>query len=95
MPAAVFVGAAAIGARAQPATGAITIAQAVAEAIDHNLSLLAERYNVSFEDVRAVFPAAARHRVLLNFEAQAENLASDAVLAAVLAGVKERDEAAG
>jgi MoxR-like ATPase len=57
-------------------------------------ALLAGRYNVSFEDVRAVFPAALRHRVLLNFEAQAENLSSDTVLAAVLAGVKEREEGA-
>jgi MoxR-like ATPase len=55
-------------------------------------ALLAGRYNVSFDDVRAVFPAALRHRVLLNFEAQAENLASDTILAAVLAGVKEREE---
>jgi MoxR-like ATPase len=55
-------------------------------------ALLAGRYNVSFEDVKAVFPAALRHRVLLNFEAQAENLASDTILAAVLAGVPEREE---
>jgi MoxR-like ATPase len=58
-------------------------------------ALLAGRYNVSFEDVRTVFPAACRHRMLLNFEAQAENLAGDTILAAVLAGVKERDEVAG
>jgi MoxR-like ATPase len=57
-------------------------------------ALLAGRYNVAFEDVRAVFPPAARHRVVLNFEAQAENVASDTVLAAVLAGVGERDGAA-
>jgi MoxR-like ATPase len=55
-------------------------------------ALLAGRYNVSFEDVRAAFLPAMRHRVLLNFEAQAENLASDTVLAAALAGVKEREE---
>jgi hypothetical protein len=34
-----------------------------------------------------------RHRVILNFEAQADNLASDTVLAAVLDGVKEREQA--
>ena len=55
-------------------------------------ALLAGRYNVSFEDVKAVFPAALRHRVLLNFEAQAENLASDTILAAVLASVNVREE---
>jgi len=54
-------------------------------------ALLAGRYNVSFEDIKAVAPAALRHRVLLNFEAQAENLSGDTVLAAVLAGVKERE----
>jgi MoxR-like ATPase len=54
-------------------------------------ALLAGRYNVSFEDVRVAFLPAMRHRVLLNFEAQAENLASDTVLGAVLAGVKERE----
>ncbi len=56
-------------------------------------ALLEGRYNVGFEDVRAAFPAAMRHRVLLNFEAQAENLSSDTVLAAVLSGVKEREGA--
>ena len=30
---------------------------------------------------------AMRHRVLLNFEAQAENVAGDAIVTAVLAGV--------
>ena len=53
--AAAFVVAAATGARAQPAaTGAITTTQAVAEAVDHNLSLLAERYNVTVADAAVV-----------------------------------------
>ena len=51
--------------------------------------LLEGRYNVSFEDIRAVFPAALRHRILLNFEAQAENVPADAVVNAVLAGVSD------
>jgi MoxR-like ATPase len=55
-------------------------------------ALLDGRYNVSFEDVKAVAPAALRHRVLLNFEAQAENVSTDAVVAAVLAGVGEKGE---
>ncbi|HUR53018.1 MAG TPA: AAA family ATPase [Gemmataceae bacterium] len=55
-------------------------------------ALLAGRYNVSFDDIRATFPAAMRHRVILNFEAQADNLASDTVLTAVLEGVKERED---
>ena len=55
-------------------------------------ALLAGRYNVSFDDIRAAFPAAMRHRVILNFEAQADNIASDTVLASVLDGVKEREQ---
>lgn len=43
-------------------------------------ALLEGRYNVGFEDIRGVFPPALRHRVLLNFEAQAEGLEPDAVL---------------
>src|SRR5262249_31219112 len=43
-------------------------------------ALLEGRYNVSFEDIRKVFLPALRHRVLLNFEAQAENISSDQVL---------------
>ena len=37
-------------------------------------ALLEGRYNVSFEDVRRVFLPALRHRVILNFEAQAEGI---------------------
>jgi outer membrane protein, heavy metal efflux system len=42
-----FLATAAAGARAQAPPGAVTVAQAVTEAVDHNLSLLAERYNVT------------------------------------------------
>ncbi len=55
-------------------------------------ALLEGRYNVSFEDIRKVFFPAMRHRVLLNFEAQAENVAADTVLAAVLNEVKEKED---
>ena len=55
-------------------------------------ALLAGRYNVSFEDVRKVFFPALRHRVILNFEAQAENVAADTVLASVLNDVPEKPE---
>ena len=44
-------------------------------------ALLDGRYNVSFEDVRRVCLPALRHRVVLNFEAQAEGVAPDKVLA--------------
>ncbi len=54
-------------------------------------ALLEGRYNVSFEDIRRIYLPALRHRVLLNFEAQAENIPSDTVLAQILNDVKEKD----
>jgi MoxR-like ATPase len=51
-------------------------------------ALLDGRYNVSFEDIRNVYLPAMRHRVLLNFEAQAENVSPDSVLAAIANEVK-------
>lgn len=56
-------------------------------------ALLAGRYNVSFEDVRRVYLPAMRHRVLMNFEAQAEGIEADAVLLELLEKVPERAEA--
>jgi MoxR-like ATPase len=47
-------------------------------------ALLDQRYNVSFEDVHAVAPAALRHRILLNFEGQAESISTDQVIADLL-----------
>ena len=55
-------------------------------------ALLEGRYNVSFEDIRRVYLPALRHRVLLNFEAQAENIPSDKVLTNIMAEVKEKAE---
>src|SRR5689334_8554318 len=40
-------------------------------------ALLEGRYNVSFDDIRRVYLPALRHRILLNFEAQAESIATD------------------
>jgi MoxR-like ATPase len=53
-------------------------------------ALLEGRYNVSFEDIRQAYLPALRHRVLLNFEAQAENIPADQVLMQVLKEVKEK-----
>jgi MoxR-like ATPase len=53
-------------------------------------ALLEGRYNVSFGDIRKVYLPALRHRILLNFEAQAENIPSDQVLAGILNEVKEK-----
>jgi MoxR-like ATPase len=58
-------------------------------------ALLEGRYNVSFEDVRRVYLPALRHRVILNFEAQAEGLDTDHVLLEILEKLPEKasDEA--
>jgi MoxR-like ATPase len=53
-------------------------------------ALLEGRYNVSFEDVRRVFLPALRHRVILNFEAQAEGLDTDHVLLDILEKLPEK-----
>ena len=55
-------------------------------------ALLGGRYNVSFEDVRRVYLPAMRHRVILNFEAQAEGVDTDHVLAEILKKVSEKGE---
>jgi MoxR-like ATPase len=53
-------------------------------------ALLDARYNVSFEDLRRVYLPGLRHRVLLNFEAQAEGVEADDVLLKVLEAVPEK-----
>jgi MoxR-like ATPase len=55
-------------------------------------ALLDSRYNVSFEDLRRVYLPGLRHRVLLNFEAQAEGIDPDEVLLKVLESVPEKAE---
>jgi MoxR-like ATPase len=57
-------------------------------------ALLEGRYNVSFEDVRRVYLPAMRHRVILNFEAQAEGLDTDRVLLDILEKLPEKGEEA-
>ena len=52
-------------------------------------ALLTGRFNVSFEDIRKAYLPALRHRVLLNFEAQAENIAPDTILAQIVQDVPE------
>jgi MoxR-like ATPase len=50
-------------------------------------ALLAGRYNVAFEDIKAVAPAVLRHRILLNFEGMADGITTDAVIAELLANI--------
>lgn len=47
------------------------------------------RFNVSFEDVRAVALPALRHRLILNFEAEAEGVTTDKIIEQVLNEVPE------
>jgi MoxR-like ATPase len=55
-------------------------------------ALLEGRYNVSFEDVRRVYLPAMRHRVILNFEAQAEGIETDHVLLEILEALPEKTD---
>ncbi len=56
-------------------------------------ALLSGRYNVAFEDVRAVAPAALRHRLLLNFEGQAEGITPDRVIRELMQRVEQGEGA--
>jgi MoxR-like ATPase len=47
-------------------------------------ALLDERYHVSFNDIEASSLAALRHRILLNFEGQAEGKTSDEIITQIL-----------
>ena len=57
-------------------------------------ALLGGRYNVSFDDIRRVFLPALRHRVILNFEAEAEGIDPDKVLIDVVQKVPEKADSA-
>ncbi|TGE05428.1 AAA family ATPase [Hymenobacter fodinae] len=50
-------------------------------------ALLQGRFAATLEDIRALAPAVLRHRVLLNFNAEAENLTPDDAVAALLKAV--------
>ncbi len=52
-------------------------------------ALRAGRFAPSFSDVRKVALPALRHRVLLNFEGEAEGVSADAVVAGIVAGLPE------
>jgi MoxR-like ATPase len=48
-------------------------------------ALIDGRYHVSFEDIKRVATPALRHRLLLNFEAQAEGIDADQIIADIIA----------
>src|SRR5262249_24593899 len=52
-------------------------------------ALLAERPNVSFDDIRAVAPQSLRHRIILNLEGEAEGVTAEQIVAEVVAAVPE------
>ena len=52
-------------------------------------ALLNGRREVAYEDVRSVVLPALRHRVILNFEGEAERIESDTILKAILESVRE------
>jgi len=55
-------------------------------------ALLQGRFNVSFEDIRAVAHSALRHRMILNFEGEAESIQTDSLIDDILAHVPETAE---
>jgi MoxR-like ATPase len=52
------------------------------------------RFNVSYDDIAAVATASLRHRLIPNFEAEAEGITTDQVIAQILRDVP-RDAGAG
>lgn len=56
-------------------------------------ALIQGRFNVSFDDIEAAALCALRHRLILNFEAEAEGITTDHIIAQVLKDVP-RDIAA-
>lgn len=52
-------------------------------------ALLEGRYAVSIDDIRHVAPPALRHRMILNFEGEAEGVKPDAIIAEILSATKE------
>jgi len=52
-------------------------------------ALLEGRYAVSIDDIRHVAAPALRHRMILNFEGEAEGVESDAIIAEILKATKE------
>jgi MoxR-like ATPase len=53
-------------------------------------AVLAGRLNVAFDDVRRVALPALRHRLILNYEAEAKGMTADRVVAELLSAVPER-----
>jgi MoxR-like ATPase len=57
------------------------------------VALRAGRWNVAFEDLHAVAAPALRHRLILHFEATAEGISADDLVARILEYTREADDA--
>jgi MoxR-like ATPase len=55
-------------------------------------ALLDGRFNVSFDDIRKVAKPALRHRIILNFEGEAERIPTDAIIDDILDRVRGGEE---
>lgn len=64
-----------------PRGGQTLILAAKVRALTHG------RFNVSFEDIQAVAASALRHRLILNFEAEAEGVTTDLIIEQILKDV--------
>jgi len=54
-------------------------------------ALCAGRANIAFSDIRAVAPAALRHRLILSFEGQAEGIGTDSVIEEILETIPQAE----
>ncbi len=52
-------------------------------------ALLEGRYAVAIDDIRHVAPPALRHRMIMNFEGEAEGIRTDAIIAEILKATRE------
>ena len=50
-------------------------------------ALLDGRFNVAIDDIRAVALPALRHRIILNFEGEAEGITTEAIVRSILDAV--------
>ena len=74
-----------------PAQPSLLLERDQAGAATARVRALAEgRFALSYEDVRSVVKPALRHRVILNFEAEAEGVRTDDLLETILKKIKEK-----
>jgi MoxR-like ATPase len=53
-------------------------------------ALIKDRYNVAFEDLKAVAAPALRHRMILNFEGEAEGVDRDEIIGEIIREIPEQ-----